>query len=67
MTENWIDRILSSNAGRQNPEAAKALIEKAGGDVSAVKGFFPTPSSPTALPPVANSNPEDAVTGYCDG
>ncbi len=50
---DWIDRILNSNAGRSNPERAKELIEKAGGTVTAAKGIFPTRSSPSVVPPVA--------------
>ncbi len=56
---NWIDRILNSNAGRANPNVAKELIEKAGGSVSAVTGFFPTLSSPTAPLPAAQDSIDD--------
>lgn len=53
---DWINRILTSNAGKANPERAKELIEKAGGDVTAVKGIFPAQSSPSAPPPVAGES-----------
>lgn len=52
----WVDRILNSNAGRANPIAARELIEKAGGSVSAAKGFFPTQSSPTAPLPAGQDS-----------